>query len=63
MPLREEHDQLAQTLRESGVEVVYLLDLVAQAVAEPVVRERFVSDFMAEIKPVRGMEDEVRRIC
>ena len=58
---REEHDQFAQTLRESGVEVVYLLDLVAQAVAEPVVRERFVSDFMAEIGlSVRGMEDEVR---
>ena len=58
---REEHDQFAQTLRESGVEVVYLLDLVAQAVAEPGVRERFVSDFMAEIGlSVRGMEDEVR---
>ena len=58
---REEHDQFAQTLRESGVEVCYLLDLVAEAVAEPGVREQFVSDFMAEIGlSVRGMEDEVR---
>ena len=58
---REEHDQFAQTLRESGVEVCYLLDLVAEAVAEPSVQERFVSDFIAEIGlSVRGVEDEVR---
>ena len=31
---REEHDQFAQTLRERGVEVCYLLDLVAEAVAD-----------------------------
>ena len=60
---REEHDQFAQTLRESGVEVVYLLDLVAQAVAEPGVRERFVSDFMAEIGlSVRTIESHRARL-
>ena len=40
---REEHDEFAETLRQSGVEVVYLLDLVAEAVKEPAVKEQIVS--------------------
>lgn len=58
---REEHDQFAATLRGSGVEVCYLLDLVAEAVAEPDVKAQFVEDFIAEIGlSVRGMERQVR---
>ncbi|MEA4869266.1 MAG: arginine deiminase [Christensenella sp.] len=58
---REEHDQFAATLRDSGVEVCYLMDLVAQAVSDLAVRERFVRDFIAEIGlSVRGVEDRVR---
>jgi arginine deiminase len=58
---REEHDQFAATLRQSGVEVLYLLDLVAEAVADPAVQAQFVADFLAEIGlSVRGMEEPVQ---
>ena len=58
---REEHDQFAQTLRERGVEVCYLLDLVAEAVADEGVKARFVGDFIREIGlSARGVEDRVR---
>ena len=58
---REEHDQFAATLRESGVEVVYLLDLVAEAVKEPAVKEQIVADFIAEIGiSAHGVEERVR---
>ena len=59
---REEHDQFAATLKECGVEVVYLLDLVAEAVSLSGAQERFVDDFIAEIGlSVRGVEGDVRR--
>jgi len=58
---REEHDQFAAPLRESGVEVCYLLDLVAEAVVEPDVKAQLVEDFILEIGlSVRGMEQQVR---
>lgn len=58
---REEHDRFAETLRASGVEVCYLLDLVAEAVAEPDVQTQFVADFITEIGlSVRGVEERVR---
>jgi len=58
---REEHDEFAETLRQSGVEVVYLLDLVAEAVKEPAVKEQIVSDFISEIGiSARGVEERVR---
>ena len=58
---REEHDQFAATLRESGVEVCYLLDLVAEAVADPAVQTQLVTDFISEIGlSVRGTEQQVR---
>ena len=58
---REEHDQFAKTLRESGVEVCYLLDLVAEAVSDSAVREQFIADFLSEIGlSVRGEEQRVR---
>ena len=58
---REEHDQFAKTLRDSGVEVCYLLDLVAEAVQDESVREQFIADFLSEIGlSVRGVEERVR---
>jgi len=58
---REEHDKFAATLRESGVEVLYLLDLVEEAVADPAVQALLVADFLAEIGlSVRGVEEQVR---
>ena len=58
---REEHDAFAQTLRNCGVEVCYLLDLVAEAVADSGAQEQMVDDFISEIGlSGRGVEFLVR---
>ena len=58
---REEHDRFAETLRESGVEVLYLLDLVAEAVSSSGSQAELADDFIAEIGiSVRGVEGLVR---
>ena len=58
---REEHDKFANTLRERGVEVCYLLDLVAEAVSCSGTEAQLVDDFIAEIGlSVRGVEEQVR---
>ncbi|MGL5478973.1 MAG: arginine deiminase [Clostridium sp.] len=52
---REEHDAFAQTLRDAGVEVLYLEVLAAEAVAtDPKVKEQFISEFIDEA----GVESE-----
>lgn len=43
---QKEHDCFAQTLRDQGVEVVYLADLCAQTLADAQVRSRFIADFI-----------------
>ena len=45
-----EHDVLAETLRAEGVEVVYLTDLMAEALdaGGPAVRRQFLEQFIAE---------------
>lgn len=58
---REEHDQFAATLRDCGVEVLYLLDLVAEAVEAGGAKAEIVQDFIAEAGlTVRGAEAAVK---
>ena len=45
---QEEHDQFAATLRQCGVEVLYLTDLTAEAVADEGVRRQFIRDYLDE---------------
>lgn len=45
---REEHDAFAQCLRDNGVEVLYLADLVAQTMEEASVREELIEQFLDE---------------
>ena len=45
---QEEHDQFAATLRQCGVEVLYLTDLTAEAVADEEVRRQFIQDYLSE---------------
>lgn len=46
---QEEHDRMAELLREQGVEVVYLEQLVAEALdAVPGARQEFTNQFLAE---------------
>ena len=43
-----EHDAFADCLRESGAEVIYLRDLVAETIGEEGVREELVEEFLDE---------------
>jgi len=45
----EEHDTFARILRDNGVEVVYLEDLVAQVLdSDAIIRQQFLQQFIAE---------------
>ncbi len=58
---QEEHDKFAQTLRDEGVEVVYLEKLAAEAIADKDVREQFIDDILAESqKTVLRHEAEIK---
>ena len=43
---QEEHDYFAQLLRDNGVEVVYYVDEVAKAIADPARQIQLVNDFL-----------------
>lgn len=45
---QEEHDAFAQVLRDNGVEVYYLEDLMAEVLEDAQVKEQFVKQFIAE---------------
>ncbi len=45
---QEEHDAFASVLRENGVEVVYLEDLMAEVIEDETVREKFLKQFIVE---------------
>ena len=50
---QKEHDAFADCLRQQGVEVVYLADLVAESLTGPEVRQELLCQFLAE----SGVED------
>ena len=54
---QEEHDSFAQALRDRGVEVLYLGDLLAQALASTEAREQAIADVTAG----RHMGDTMRK--
>ncbi len=60
---QEEHDAFAACLRENGVEVLYLTDLVAQTIAIPDVRAELVEQFLdeADLTPHPGHPEGVLR--
>ena len=45
---QEEHDAFCHLLRQNGVEVVYLTDLVAESLADAADREKFIREYLAE---------------
>ena len=46
---QKEHDMFAEALRDNGVEVVYLEDLMAEVVGQnPNIREKFIKQFIEE---------------
>ena len=54
---QREHDAFADCLRSQGVEVVYLLDLVAEAITDDTVRQDFILQFLNE----SGVRDDRTR--
>lgn len=59
-----EHDSFVETLRSCGVEVVYLCDLVAQALdTDPAVRRQFVKEFLSNADTrIVGHEKELFKL-
>ena len=51
---QKEHDAFAACLRDQGVEVVYLTDLVVESLTDDAVREKLLQQFLAEA----GVEEE-----
>ncbi len=45
---QEEHDSFAQILREQGVEVLYLMDLVAEVLENDDLLKKFLHEFLSE---------------
>ena len=43
---QEEHDRFAEVLRENGIEVIYYVDEVAKAIADPARQIQLVNDFL-----------------
>ena len=58
---QQEHDAFADMLRQNGVEVVYLIDLLAESLTEPEVRSRFIDDFLADARITTDRERLVLR--
>lgn len=53
-----EHNQFADTLKNEGVEVVYLADLMAEVLEERKVREAFLKEFIEEGKAdTQGLQE------
>ncbi|GAB6935305.1 arginine deiminase [Calditerricola yamamurae] len=48
--VQKEHDYFAQTLRNRGIEVVYLENLMAETLQNDEIREQFVEDILKESK-------------
>ena len=46
---QEEHDEFAKILRDNGIEVVYLEDLMAETLdLNPTIKEKFIKQFIYE---------------
>ena len=56
---QEEHDYFAQTLRDQGIEVLYLEKLAAEALADQDVKEEFVDRMVAESGYAAGLIHDV----
>jgi arginine deiminase len=60
---RREHNQFAEILRGEGVEVLYLTDLMADILKDPLVKEEFLMDFMVEGRVVtQGLQEAIKEM-
>lgn len=57
---RREHNQFADILRNQGVEVVYLIDLIADVIEDPKIRLDFLKEFIEEGKAATpGLQESI----
>ena len=57
---KQEHNLFADTLRNNGVEVVYLHELVAKVIEDNDIKEKFINQFILEAKiKSKEMQDKV----
>ncbi len=60
---RREHNQFADILRNEGVEVVYLTDLMADVLKKSDVKEEFVKEFIEEGKAsTQGLQEAIMEL-
>jgi arginine deiminase len=58
---QKEHDQFAQIMRNEGVEVLYLTDLMTEVLMDGKVRKQFLLDFMMEANVTTpGLQDALQ---
>ncbi|MDF2547220.1 MAG: arginine deiminase [Anaerosolibacter sp.] len=58
---QKEHDQFAQIMRNEGVDVIYLTDLMAEVLENCEVRKKFLFDFMMEGRVTTpGLQDALQ---
>ncbi len=58
---QEEHDAFAQCLRDNGVEVLYLADLVAETIEDKSVREELIEQFLDEAQLTKHRARELMK--
>lgn len=57
---RREHDQFAGILRNEGVEVCYLTELMAEVLEDPKARDEFIMEFMTEGRAAtQGLQEAI----
>jgi len=59
---QEEHDAFAQALRDHDVEVLYLMDLLAESLAEADVRAGVIESTTASLRLGDGLRDHISRV-
>ncbi|WP_455539033.1 arginine deiminase [Terrisporobacter sp.] len=57
---QEEHDAFAQVLRDNGIEVVYLHELMAEVIEDPDIKEKFLRQYIKEANMIsKEIEEKV----
>ncbi len=59
---QEEHDAFAQALREHDVEVLYLMDLLTESLADADVRATIIESTTASLRLGDGLRDHIARV-
>src|SRR5215213_1044921 len=59
---QDEHDAFAQALRDHDVEVLYLIDLLAESLADADVRAGIISGTTSSLRLGDGLRDHLARV-